>query len=174
MREKSGTSAAGLKFHPPSATAASSTRPIRAAKIGSAASSAVPAASPSEDIMECGSSSRCGSMAMKRRTICDILPASAGTHRNQRDAAADHGREVGQLPRARHLAAFARLLQASLRRLFGAFAAALGFSAISALRAAGAPTSSATARQRAVDETRNADHEAVEPDEQHEEPATAA
>ena len=42
-------------------------------------------------------------------------------------AAADHGREIGEFSRTRHLAPFARLLQATLRRFFGAFTAAFGF-----------------------------------------------
>src|SRR6202020_3591788 len=59
--------------------------------------------------------------------------------RDQRGAAADHGGEIGEFPRARQLAALARFLQPALRRFFGTFAAALGFGHQGA-PAAGAPT----------------------------------
>src|SRR5882724_571201 len=65
--------------------------------------------------------------------------------RHQHRAPADHSGEIGEFARARHLTALARILQALLRGLFGAFAALLGFGGHQRTPAAGAPTSSPTA-----------------------------
>ena len=100
--------------------------------------------------------------------ICDRRAASGAADRDQRRAAADHGREVGELARARNLAALARFLQASLRRLFGAFATYFGFGH-QGTPAAGAPTSSETAVSALSMRLEMPDHDAVQPDDEHEE-----
>ena len=72
MRVKSGTKACALKFQPPSAIAASSTRLISAPNTGSSTVSALMPASPKEANMPSGSRNRCGSMARPWRIICDM------------------------------------------------------------------------------------------------------
>jgi hypothetical protein len=67
---------------------------------------------------------------------------------DQRRAAADHGGEIGEFARTRHLAALARVLQAFLRRFFGFFTARFGFGSHQRTPAAGARTRSATAAAR--------------------------
>ena len=169
MREKSGTNAAGLKFHPPSTTVEQQYEADQSGKYrqrGRIAQSRRPRRARTSSIA--GPRNRSGSIAMPLAHQLRHSAGERGSHRNERDAAADHGREIGQLPGARHLAALARLLQASLRRLFGAFAAC-ALTRPSARSRGGRADQFGDGPQGAVDEARDADHEPVEPDGQHEE-----
>src|ERR1700730_943669 len=73
------------------------------------------------------------------------MAAQRAADRDQCRASADHGGEIAELARARHLPALACVLQPLLRRLFGAFAALLGFGGHQRAPAADAPTSSLAA-----------------------------
>ena len=70
-REKSGAMACMLKFQPPSASAASTTRAISAPNTGNRTVSALMQASLREPNIPSGSRNCCGSMARPRRIICD-------------------------------------------------------------------------------------------------------